>query len=118
VGAAQDKVAIFQGLSQGLPGLSLSRVYEVQQLALSELPPFYQERVKANIDVSSLDSARATVAELTEAAKICASPQPTASPQPKPTPDSKPSPIPTKKPSAKPAPRPSAPATGPVEPNC
>jgi serine/threonine protein phosphatase PrpC len=118
VGAAQDKVAIFQGLSQGLPGLSLSRVYEVQQLGLSELPPFYQERVKANIDVSSLDSARATVAELTEAAKICASPQPTASPQPKPTPDSKPSPIPTKKPSAKPAPRPSAPATGPVEPNC
>jgi protein phosphatase len=118
VGAAQDKVAIFQGLSQGLPGLSLSRVYEVQQLALSELPPFYQERVKANIDVSSLDSARATVAELTEAAKICASPQPTASPQPKPTPDSKPSPIPTKKPSAKPAPSPSAPATGPVEPNC
>jgi PPM family protein phosphatase len=118
VGAAQDKVAIFQGLSQGLPGLSLSRVYEVQQLGLSELPPFYQERVKANIDVSSLDSARATVAELTEAAKICASPQPTASPQPKPTPDSKPSPIPTKTPSAKPAPRPSAPATGPVEPNC
>jgi protein phosphatase len=118
VGAAQDKVAIFQGLSQGLPGLSLSRVYEVQQLGLSELPPFYQERVKANIDVSSLDSARATVAELTEAAKICASPQPTASPQPKPTPDSKPSPIPTKKPSAKPAPSPSAPATGPVEPNC
>ena len=104
VGADQDKVAIFQGLSEGLPGLSLSRVYEVQQLALSELPPFYQERVKANIDVSSLDSARATVAELTEAAKICASPQPTASPRPKPTPDSKPSPIPTKKPSSQTSP--------------
>ena len=51
----------------------LSRVYEVQQLAVSELPPFYQEQVKANIDVPSLDSARATVAELTEAAKTCAS---------------------------------------------
>jgi PPM family protein phosphatase len=118
VGADHDKVAIFQGLSEGLPGLSLSRVYEVQQLALSELPPFYQEQVKANIDVSSLDSARATVAELTEAAKICASPQPTASPRPRSAPDSKPSPTPTTKPSSKPAPSPSAPATGPVEPNC
>jgi PPM family protein phosphatase len=118
VGADQDKVAIFQGLSEGLPGLSLSRVYEVQQLALSELPPFYQEQVKGNIDVSSLDSARATVAELTEAAKICASPQPTASPRPRSTPDSKPSPTPTTKPSSTPAPRPSAPATGPVEPAC
>ena len=83
VGADQDKVAIFQGLSEGLPGLSLSRVYEIQQLTVSELPPFYQEQVKANIDVASLDSARETVAELTEAAKRCASPQPTASPHPR-----------------------------------
>jgi PPM family protein phosphatase len=118
VGADQDKVAIFQGLSERLPGLSLSRVYEVQQLALSELPPFYQEQVKANIDVASLDSARETVAELTEAAKRCASPQPTASPQPKPTAGSKPSPAPSKKPNSKPSPTPSAPITGQVEPSC
>jgi PPM family protein phosphatase len=118
VGADQDKVAIFQGLSERLPGLSLSRVYEVQQLALSELPPFYQEQVKANIDVASLDSARETVAELTEAAKRCASPQPTASPQPKPPAGSKPSPAPSKKPNSKPSPTPSAPITGQVEPSC
>jgi serine/threonine protein phosphatase PrpC len=104
VGADQDKVAIFQGLSEGLPGLSLSRVYEVQQLAVSQLPPFYQERVKANIDVSSLDSARETVAQLTEAAERCASPQPTASPQPKP--------------SSKPTPLPTAPVTGQAESSC
>ena len=66
---------------------------------MSELPPFYQEQVKANIDVPSLDSARATVAELTEAAKTCASPQPTTSPRPRPTPGSKPSPTPSQKPS-------------------
>ena len=118
VGADQDQVAIFQGLSEGLPGLSLSRVYEVQQLTVSELPPFYQEQVKANIDVASLDSARETVAELTEAAKSCASPQPTASPRPRPTPGSKPSPTPSKKPSSKPTPTPSAPVTGPAEPSC
>jgi PPM family protein phosphatase len=114
VGADQDRVAIFQGLSDGLPGLSLSRVYEVQQLALSELPPFYQEQVKANIDVSSLDSARATVAELSEAARRCASPEPTASPRP--TPGSKTSPTPTKKPTSNATP--SAPATGAAEPSC
>jgi PPM family protein phosphatase len=118
VGAHQDKVAIFQGLSEGLPGLSLSRVYEVQQLAVSALPPFYQEQVKANIDVPSLDSARETVAELTEAAERCASPQPTASPQPKPAPDSKSSPTPSKKPSSKPTPLPTAPVTGQAESSC
>ena len=114
VGADQNKVAIFQGLSEGLPGLTLSRVYEVQQLTVSELPPFYQEQVKANIDVPSLDSARETVAELTEAAKRCASPEPTASPRP----GSKPSPTPSKKPANKPTPIPTAPVTGQAEPSC
>ena len=77
---------------------------------MSELPPFYQEQVKANIDVASLDSAREAVAELTAAAKRCASPQP--------TPRSKPSPQPGKKPSGKPTPSPSAPVTGQAEPSC
>jgi PPM family protein phosphatase len=116
VGADQDKVAIFQGLPGGLPGLTLSRVYEVQQLTVHELPPFYQEQVKANIDVSSLDSARVTVAELTEAARTCASPQPAASPQPRPTAGSKPSPTPSKV-AGKPSPTASADA-GPTGPTC
>jgi serine/threonine protein phosphatase PrpC len=117
VGADQEKVAIFQGLPDGLPGLSLSRVYEVQQLAVHELPPFYQEQVRANIGVSSLDSARVTVAELTEAARACATPQPTPSAQPRPTARSKPSPTPTKI-SGKPIPTPSANANGPTGPTC
>jgi PPM family protein phosphatase len=117
VGADQDKVVIFQGLPDGLPGLSLSRVYEIQQLTLHELPPFYQEQVKANIDVSSLDSARITVAELTEAARTCASPQPTTPPQPPPTAGSKQSTTPSKI-SGKPSPTPSANASGPTGPTC
>ena len=117
VGADSDKVAIFQGLSDNLPGLPLSRVYEVQQLAVSQLPPYYQEQVKAKIDVPSLDSARATIAELTAAAERCA-PQPTTSTRPSSTPDSKPSATPSKKPGSKPTPKPSAPATGQVEPSC
>jgi protein phosphatase len=117
VGADRDRVAIFQGLSDGIPGLSLSRVYEVQKLAINELPPFYQEQVKANIDVSSLDSARATVAELNEAAKRCAlteqmTPQPSASPR------SKPSATPSSKPGGAPTQKASAPATAQAESSC
>jgi PPM family protein phosphatase len=117
VGADQEKVAIFQGLSEGLPGLSLSRVYEVQQVTVSDLPPFYQEQVKAKIDVPSLHSARATVAELSAAAERCANPAPTTSPR-TPTPGSKPSPTPSKQPGGMPTPTPSAPATDQVEPSC
>jgi PPM family protein phosphatase len=115
VGADQDKVAIFQGLSENLPGLSLSRVYEVQQLTVSSLPPFYQEQVRAKIDVPSLDSARATVAELMVAAERCA-PQPTASARPSPTPGSKPGSPSSKKPVSEPTPKPSAPVS--AEPSC
>jgi PPM family protein phosphatase len=115
VGADRDKVAIFQGLSENLPGLSLSRVYEVQQLAVSELPPFYQEQVKAKIDVPSLNSARVTIAELTAAAQRCAPPATSTRPS---TPASKPSASPSKKSGSKPTPKPSAPATVQVEPSC
>jgi protein phosphatase len=83
VGAAGDQVAIFQGLSDSLPGLSLSRLYEVQPLAVSALPPYYQDRVRASIDVANLAAARQTVGELSDAVKRCAaqapSPRPNAS---------------------------------------
>ena len=117
IGTDRDNVAIFQGLSESIPGLSLSRVYEVQQLTVGELPPFYQEQVRARIDVPSLDSARATVAELGEAAKRC-TPQPTTSARPSASPRSKASPTPSKKTAGKPTPQPSAPATDQAEPNC
>ncbi|MET0694123.1 MAG: protein phosphatase 2C domain-containing protein [Propionibacteriaceae bacterium] len=87
VGAAGDKVAIFQGLSDSLPGVPLSRLYEVQPLSVSALPPYYQERVRANIDVGGLDAARQTVSELTDAAKRCAivTPRPIPSPSVRPS---------------------------------
>ena len=85
VGAEGQQVTIFRGLSQSVPGLSLSTVFEVQPLTVAELPPYYQERVRANIDVSSLESARQTVAELTETARRCVEDEPTAQPTPKPS---------------------------------
>jgi serine/threonine protein phosphatase PrpC len=94
VGAAGDQVAIYQGLADAVPALSLSRVYEVQPLAVSALPPYYATRVRDNIEVPDLDSARATVAELAAAAERCAA-EPTAKPTPAPTPTPRPTPAPS-----------------------
>ena len=94
VGAAGDKVAIYQGLSDGLPGLQLSQVYEIQPLAIADLPPYYQEQVRANIDVPTLQSARETIMELTAAAARCAEQRKPTTP-PKPTASGTPTPRPT-----------------------
>ena len=94
VGAAGEQVAIYQGLAESLPGIPLSRVFEVQQLAVAALPPYYQDQVRGNIEVPSLESARVTVSELTKEAERCATPQPT------PTPTRTPSPTPTTTPIA------------------
>jgi protein phosphatase len=72
VGAAGQKVAIFQGLNESVPGLPLSQVYEVQNLPLSELPAYYQQLVRETIDTDTLESARATVRQLRETADRCA----------------------------------------------
>ena len=83
VGAAGEQVAIYQGLADALPAIPLSRVYKVEPLALAELPPHYQDVVRANIEVDSLAAARATVAELKAEAERCAT---TARPRPPPRP--------------------------------
>ncbi|GAA1429849.1 Stp1/IreP family PP2C-type Ser/Thr phosphatase [Microlunatus lacustris] len=111
IGAADQRVAIFQGL----PGdvvVPLSRVYEVQPLALAELPAYYAAQVRAGIEVSSLDSARQTVAELTEAARRCALAPPTPSPSPRPSakPGSTPPPEPSEGPTTPTTPAASVPA--------
>jgi protein phosphatase len=92
VGVAGDQVAIYQGLADAVPIVRLSRVYEIQPLAVTALPPYYAERVRGNIEVPDLDSARATVAELEAYAERCAAeatptPTPTTpAPTPRPTP--------------------------------
>jgi PPM family protein phosphatase len=119
VGVAGDQVAIYQGLADAVPVVPVSRVYEVQPLAVSALPPYYAERVRSNIEVPDLDSARATVTELEAAAKRCAT-----EPTPKPTPTPSPTPRPTPAPSGPTAAASaavttsSAPTTVPTQPEC
>ena len=109
VGAAADRVAIYQGLSESLPGLRLSHVYEVQELAIASLPAYYQERVRANIEVASLEAARETVLELTDTAKRCSGDDP---------PEPSISASPTRKPTSSPSPTPTSTPSGSTEPGC
>src|SRR5699024_11114653 len=71
VGASDDKVAIYQGLPQTVLGVPLSRVYEVQQIPLTDLPRFRRQQVRATISANSLDDARTTVDRLDRMAEQC-----------------------------------------------
>lgn len=85
VGADGDRVAIYQGLHQTLPGVSLSRVYEVQQVKMDDLPHYYQKRVHSTIDADNLESARSTVHQLSDTAERCRTKSGGNKPSPSPT---------------------------------
>ena len=103
VGAADQNVAIFQGMNESLPGISLSRVHQVEDLTLDQLPPYYQALVRATINTGTLAAAQATVVQLEDVAERCpqqpsdTTPGSTNSPSPA---DPKSPPAPTPAPSA------------------
>ncbi|GAA3565666.1 Stp1/IreP family PP2C-type Ser/Thr phosphatase [Microlunatus spumicola] len=85
VGIAGQQVAIYRGVSEDLPLVPLSQLYEVQDLEVASLPVYYQERVQSSIDVPSLAAARETVTELRDAVTRCGRGTPGASPSPSPS---------------------------------
>ena len=104
VGTAGAQVAIYRGVSEGLPLVPLSHLYEVQDLEVAALPVYYQERVRSSIDVASLAAARDTVTELRDAVTRCNRGTPGGSPTPSRTasPSSRTTAKPTTKPTTKP----------------
>jgi protein phosphatase len=80
-----SKVAIFRGISQQIPGVKLSEVFELQNLQLSELPPYERERVVCTIAADDLRHARSIVAELTAKATGHTAPPPQRRLAPSPT---------------------------------
>lgn len=73
VGADDEHVAIYQGLNQSVPGVRLSRVYEVQQVRMNHLPRYYQDMVRGTISAENLSEARGTVRQLHDIAERCRS---------------------------------------------
>ena len=101
VGAANEQVAIYRGLTQDVGPIETSRLYDRQDIALTDLPQYQRERVESEIPASGLTDARRIVTTLREQAEICrdaASPSASASPTAEPA-----------SPTATPAPSPSTP---------
>ncbi len=92
VGQDDDVVAIFRGVPDRVPLLTLSHVLERDTTRVSDLPPYYAERVRATIPVDTMATARETVGELRLKAAQCiaqreARARATAEPDPPATPD-------------------------------
>ncbi len=121
VGPDGATVAIFKGVPEPVLNLPLSRLVEADTTRLDDLPPYYQEQVRATIRADSLASARGIVASLRVKAHECiaqrearatATPTPSASPEattPPVSPDPDGGPLPSTAPAATPTPTDSPP---------
>ena len=72
VGAdGKDQVVIYRGVNQHIAGISLSRPYQQTGIKLTQVPPSYQQTVKATDTASNLRSAQAIVANIRSAVSTC-----------------------------------------------
>ena len=68
VGAKDEHVALYRGISQDLAWVSLSKVEKDHpEIELKYLPPYQRKQVEATIAEGSLDDARAKIDELADA---------------------------------------------------
>jgi protein phosphatase len=111
VGASHGQVAIYKGVPQHLAGHRLSRVVESSEMAVTDLPTYAQDQVKATISAKNLGDAHQILANLRAAAATC-----TTYPEPDgcaPGLATTPSPTPTVTPSTTGSPKASASASTP-----
>jgi protein phosphatase len=73
VGAADSRVAIFNGVSQTLGPISLSKVHALTEIPLNSLPDFQQQRLRAGIPANSLSEAEDIVAAIRSNPESCLS---------------------------------------------
>lgn len=72
VGAKNDNVALYRGISQDLAWVSLSKVEKDHpEIELKYLPPYQRKRVEATIAEGSLADAREKITELSTQASAC-----------------------------------------------
>lgn len=71
IAGADGQVAIYRGLPGSILGYELNSLTERTDVAVADLPRFYQRAVNNTIAASGLDSARDTVADLRWKAERC-----------------------------------------------
>lgn len=95
VGLSGDKVAIFQGVSGSVGGLSLSRPASVTDLNGDEVPNLYRRRLKEGISADSRADAHSIVRNLRLRSQAPPQPAPAPSdPPPVPPAEAPPAPAP------------------------
>ena len=92
------QVAIYRGVQMELPGIELSSTYEVDDLKVSELSPFNQQKVEEGIVADDLEDARRIVQKLNEEASSAQTED-----EPSDEPSEKPSEAPSRRPSNEPS---------------
>lgn len=93
VGAFENRVAIFNGVSQTLGPISLSKVHATTEITLSSLPDFQQQRLRAGIAANSLSEAEDIVAAIRSNPESClSSPSSSGSAKPSASPSAVPQP--------------------------
>ncbi|WP_199888349.1 PP2C family protein-serine/threonine phosphatase [Streptomyces badius] len=72
VGAKDENVALFQGISQDLAWISLSKIEKNHpEIELKYLPPYQRKQVESTIAEGNIDDAREKIAELAAQASAC-----------------------------------------------
>ena len=66
-----QEVVIFRGVNQHIAGISLSHPYHGTGIKLTQVPPSYQQTVKATDAASNLSGAQAIVANIRSAVATC-----------------------------------------------
>ncbi|MGW9414077.1 protein phosphatase 2C domain-containing protein [Arthrobacter cupressi] len=108
VGEYDNRVAIFNGISQRLGPIQLSNLESVTELPMDSLPEFQQQRVRQTIPADSLEAAQRIVHNLEEPDDSTPSACPTPSAKPTPSPGAKATPSTKASPSATPSASPTA----------
>jgi hypothetical protein len=65
------EVIIYRGVNQHVAGISLSRPYQQTGIKLTQVPPAYQQTVRATDAASNLSGAQAIVANIRSAVITC-----------------------------------------------
>ena len=111
VGAFNNRVAIYNGISQTLGPISLSKVLSVTDITMGSLPDFQQQRLRAGVPANSLSEAEEIVAAIQSNPQSCLSTPSPLAPSASASPGAVPAPGPSASasatPGSTPAPRPS-----------
>jgi len=71
VGQSKGQVAIYQGISQNIGAWDLAHLIDQSDVALSDLPAFYRNKVDSTVTTATVEDARRLVTDLRVQAIQC-----------------------------------------------